>query len=266
VEPGMHLNCEVDDYQWPWAGETPVLMLHGFARNARFWNRWVPKVAGRRRVYRPEVRGCGFSDVPPDGYRFDSDVFVRDMLAVLDALELERVHWVGESSGGLIGFFFAAQHPERIASLVTCNSPGRIAKSIHQTYALDKSSSAEALRAYGTAEWCRRTLGYRLDVDNASPELQEWFVAEMGRTPAHVASELQDCFESVDAFPVMPKIQAPVLLMSGDRSKLSAEQQTAMRDAIPNATVSFYEGYGHGINVIVPERCADEAVRFWDSL
>src|SRR5262245_35655409 len=36
---------------------TPVLMMHGFARNAMFWTRWVPAVAGSHRVYRPDLLG-----------------------------------------------------------------------------------------------------------------------------------------------------------------------------------------------------------------
>ena len=42
LDEGLSLHCAVDDYLWPWEAPTPVLMLHGFARNAAFWNRWVP--------------------------------------------------------------------------------------------------------------------------------------------------------------------------------------------------------------------------------
>ena len=40
---GLSLHCAVDDYLWPWQRPAPVVMLHGFARNATFWNRWVPR-------------------------------------------------------------------------------------------------------------------------------------------------------------------------------------------------------------------------------
>ncbi len=39
------VHCTVDDFLWPWDDSTPVLMMHGFARNATFWNRWVPAIA-----------------------------------------------------------------------------------------------------------------------------------------------------------------------------------------------------------------------------
>ena len=42
LSEGLSLHCAVDDYLWPWEAPIPVLMMHGFARNATFWNRWVP--------------------------------------------------------------------------------------------------------------------------------------------------------------------------------------------------------------------------------
>ena len=94
------------------------------------------------------------------------------------------MHWVGKSSGGIIGLLLAAAHPERIASLVLCNTPARISDEIKRIYALDRESAPEAMRAYGVGEWCRQTLGYRLDLDHADPELHEWVIAEMDRTRA----------------------------------------------------------------------------------
>jgi hypothetical protein len=50
LDEGLSLHCAVDDYLWPWEAPTPVLMMHGFARNAAFWNRWVPAIAESRRI------------------------------------------------------------------------------------------------------------------------------------------------------------------------------------------------------------------------
>jgi pimeloyl-ACP methyl ester carboxylesterase len=120
---GVSVHCIVDDFLWPWDGSTPVLMMHGFARNATFWNRWVPAIAETHRVYRPDLLGCGLSDQPPGGYRYTPETIGAQILALLDGLSLPRVHWVGESSGGIIGLLLAAAHPDRVASLVLCNTP-----------------------------------------------------------------------------------------------------------------------------------------------
>jgi 3-oxoadipate enol-lactonase len=266
VADGLSVHCAVDDYLWPWQAPIPVVMMHGFARNARFWQRWVPSVAESRRVYRPELLGCGESDAPPPGYDINPEAIATQVIAVLDGLGFDRVHWVGESSGGIIGLLLAAARPERIASLVLCNTPTRISDEIKRIYALDRSSASAAMRAYGVGAWCRQTLGYRLDLDHAAPELQDWVVAEMDRTRPDIAAAMHDCFEAVDTIPVLPQVTAPVLMLSGDKSRIAAASQQAFAERLPNARLELFPGYGHGINLLQPERCARASLDFWRAL
>jgi 3-oxoadipate enol-lactonase len=263
---GLSLHCALDDYLWPWEAPTPVLMLHGFARNAMFWNRWVPSIASSRRVYRPDLLGCGASDVPGAGHRFTPEKLAAEILALLDTMSLSRVHWVGESSGGIIGLLLAAAYPERIASLVLCNTPMRISDEIKGIYALDRESTAAAIRAYGVGEWCRRTLGYRLDLEHASEDLREWCIAEMGKTRPDIAAALHECFEGIDLKPLLPGISTPVLLLSGDRSPIASEQQKILAATLPHGRLELFAGYGHGVNLLQPERCAQAALNFWRTL
>ena len=263
LDQGFSLHCAVDDYLWPWEAPTPVLMMHGFARNATFWNRWVPPIADTRRVFRPDLLGCGASDIPAPGYGYTPEEIGAQLLAVLDAFSLTRVHWVGESSGGIIGLLLAAAHPERIASLVLSNTPTRISDEIRGIYALDKENTAAAIRAHGTGAWCRQTLGYRLDLDHSSAALQEWVIAEMDKTRPDIAAALHDCFESIDLRPLLAGIKAPVLLLSGDQSRIASEQQKILADTLPHGRLELFAGYGHGINLLQPERCARTALEFW---
>jgi len=260
---GLSLQCAVDDYLSPWEATTPVLMMHGFARNATFWNRWVPPIADTRRVYRPDLLGCGASDIPAQGYSYTPEEIGAQIIAVLDTFSLARVHWVGESSGGIIGLLLAATHPKRIASLALCNTPTRISDEIRGIYSLDQESTAAAIRAHGTGEWCRQTLGYRLDLEHASPDLQEWVIAEMDKTRPEVAAALHECFESVDVRPLLAGIEAPVLLLSGDKSRIASEQQKIFAETLPHGRLELFAGYGHGVNLLQPERCARTALEFW---
>jgi len=263
---GACVHCIADDFLWPWDGSTPVLMMHGFARNATFWNRWVPTIAGTHRVYRPDLLGCGLSDQPPHGYRYTPETIGAQVLAVLDGLSLPKVHWVGESSGGIIGLLLAAAHRDRIASLVLCNTPTRIPDHVKRTYALGHASASEAMRVSGVGAWCRQTLGNRLDLAHASEALRDWVVHEMDRTPPDVAAAMHDCFESVDVFPLLPGIAAPVLLLSGDNSPIASAQQQALAETLPNGRVEMFAGYGHGVNLLQPERCSRAALEFWGSV
>src|SRR5689334_10936292 len=131
------LACRVDDYVWPWEQGTPVLLQHGFARNGAFWNAWVPQLAGARRVYRPDLRGCGdsaWSSPPPS---IEPARLVADLVAVLDHFGLERVHFVGESLGGVLGIQLALAVPDRVLSLTLVNTPFAIDPEVKRFYSLD---------------------------------------------------------------------------------------------------------------------------------
>src|SRR5208282_3474544 len=152
------------------------------------------------------------------------------------------VHWVGESSGGIIGLLLAASYPERIASLLLCNTPTRISDEIKGIYSLDRESTAAAIRAYGVGEWC---------------------IAEMDKTRPDVAAALHECFEAIDVKPILADIKAPVLLLSGDKSRIASEQQKILAVALPRGRLELFTGYGHGVNLLQPERCARSALDFW---
>jgi pimeloyl-ACP methyl ester carboxylesterase len=266
IDKGIELNCEIDDFLWPWTAAVPVLMVHGHARSARFWERWVPTLSDAHRVYRLDQWGCGGSTRPPEGPRFEPPGILGHILAAMDALALERVHWVGESSSGVLGLAFAATYPQRVASLVLCDTPYKIPDSLKPSYALGQASTADAILEFGTREWCRRTLQNRLDLDRAGPELQAWYIEEMGKTPSDVAAAYNRCFESVDLKPMLGSVNVPALLLGGTKSKIAGEQLDTLAKDLPRAKVRRFEGYGHGVSVIAAEECAREAVAFWRAL
>ena len=263
LEQGLSIHCAVDDYLWPWEAPTPVLMMHGFARNARFWDPWVPPVAGSRRVYRPDLLGCGGSDVPAAEYHVTPEQIADQLLAVFEAMSLERVHWIGESSGGIIGLLLAAAHPERIASLVLCNTPTRISDEIRGIYSLGQESTASAIRAYGVGEWCRRTLGYRLDLDHAGARATGVGRRRNGQDSPRHRRRLTRMFRIRGCQAAAAPITAPVLLLSGDKSRIASEQQKILAQSLPHGRLELFAGYGHGVNLLQPERCARAALDFW---
>lgn len=264
---GAEANCLVDDFLWPWDTSTPVFMVHGYARNARFWDPWVPGVSARHRVYRPEIRGCGESAVPPPSFHFDAMDLAADLLHMLDDLGLDRVHWVGEHSGSLLGMVLALSAPDRIASLVLCDAPTHIPRRIHNdVYPMGEASTADALAKYGVAQWCAKTIDYRLDTRHADPRVVEWYIEQMGRTPVHVAAGLTNCFGRVSIADRIGEIQAPTLLLIGGASGWVAEQQLASVERLPDARSLVFEDRGHGVNLLAPDRCVAAALSLWQEV
>jgi len=94
----------------------PVVLLHGWPQHWYCWRRVIPRLVGEHRVLCPDLRGFGWSDAPRSSYA--KDELVDDVIALLDALELDRVRLVGHDWGGFIGFLVALRAPERIRDLL----------------------------------------------------------------------------------------------------------------------------------------------------
>ncbi|HKP08740.1 MAG TPA: alpha/beta hydrolase [Microbacterium sp.] len=99
----------------------PLLLLHGFPQHWWAWRRVIPGLAAHYRVICPDLRGSGWTDAPPDGYT--SARLVDDIVALLDALQLERVDVMGYDSGGIVGYRLCLWHPERVGRHVNFATP-----------------------------------------------------------------------------------------------------------------------------------------------
>ncbi|MCW2980086.1 MAG: hypothetical protein JWO14_1813 [Solirubrobacterales bacterium] len=101
-------------------GDDVVLCLHGWPQHWYEWRDLMPRlaVAGYRAIA-IDLRGFGWSDAPRDGY--EKENLATDILAVLDALDLQRVKLVGHDWGGWIGFLLCLRAPERFSQYLSLN-------------------------------------------------------------------------------------------------------------------------------------------------
>jgi pimeloyl-ACP methyl ester carboxylesterase len=99
----------------------PVLLVHGWPQNWWSWRHVIPSLAERFRVIAPDLRGHGWSEAPAGGY--EKEQLTSDMLAVLDALGIERATWIGHDWGGWTGFLAALRSPERIERMLALCIP-----------------------------------------------------------------------------------------------------------------------------------------------
>ena len=185
----ISIHYDLSDFRDPWRSDPPqtLLMYPGYCRNVEFWRAWVPLLGRDYRILRMDPRGYGHTTKPPEGSKFSVEQLAGDALGLMDSLGIERVHWVGESTGGAVGLQAALIHPERIASITLCNTTARMRKETTGKYAVGESDQESALKKYGVAEWCKLTLAGRMDLSSAPAGLGDWVAAEMARTPTHIA-------------------------------------------------------------------------------
>jgi pimeloyl-ACP methyl ester carboxylesterase len=89
----------------------PLLLLHGWPQHWYAWRRLVPLLADDYRLIMPDLRGQGWSSVPPGGY--DKEQLATDLLGLLDTLGVERTGLVGHDWGGWAGFLACLRAPHR---------------------------------------------------------------------------------------------------------------------------------------------------------
>lgn len=93
-------------------------MAHAMGTSHRLWDWQMPALTDRYRILRYDFRGAGDTDAPEGRYTLAQ--FDADAVGLLDAFGLDRVHWIGISTGGMIGQGLGIHHPERLLSLSLC--------------------------------------------------------------------------------------------------------------------------------------------------
>jgi pimeloyl-ACP methyl ester carboxylesterase len=115
----------------------PVLPLHGWPQHRYCWRRVIPRLAADHRLLCADLRGFGWSDAPRSSYA--TQELADDVIALLDALELDRVRLVGHDWGAFVAFLAALRAPERFSEL--------LALSMIQPWAMDSGDDPHAARA-----------------------------------------------------------------------------------------------------------------------
>ena len=111
-------------------GDEVVVLLHGGGPGADAstnWKNFIPGLADRYRVIAPDLFGFGTTDHPEQGPKFLTGWMrerVNQVIALLDALGIEKVRLIGNSAGGALSMWITEAHPSRVDSLVLMGSAG----------------------------------------------------------------------------------------------------------------------------------------------
>ena len=95
----------------------PVLLLHGFPQHWWEWRKVIPGLAPDHRLICPDLRGAGWTTAPAGGYTRQQ--MLADVLALLDALDVDRVDLVSHDFGAILGFALCLEQPDRVRSHLT---------------------------------------------------------------------------------------------------------------------------------------------------
>ena len=225
--------------EWGAPGRPALCFLHGGAAHAHWFDLITPAFADRFHVVALDQRGHGESQWPvPPAYATEN--FAADLLAVIGHLGWERMALVGHSMGGHNAMGFAAWHPDRVSALVIIDSrpalpPERVNR-MHQR-------GRRPPRLHPSVEDAVRSFRLLPKETTADPALLAHLArAGLAQREGGVKYRFDPaCYGSrqpVDAWPLLPRVTAPALVVRGERSPvLPREMAEKMRDTLPKASV-----------------------------
>jgi 3-oxoadipate enol-lactonase len=258
----VRVRADGIDVAWFEAGRgEPLVLIHGLADDHRAWRRTLPDLMLRHRVILYDLRGHGETALgQPDGTLRQ---LADDLVALLEAVAVERADVAGFSLGGTIAMRAAIDHPERVNRLVLVATSSRVGRSAAGWYA-ERRKMVEHDDA-----WLRETLDRdTADVYAQSPnELEEGLLIRRQSTadPRGYgnACAAMVALGTAPLDPELGNIKAPTLIVASDLDPHCPPKAAEIIAAgIPGSRLEVLTGAGHAIPVERPKELAAAINKF----
>ncbi|MCC6946342.1 MAG: 3-oxoadipate enol-lactonase [Bradyrhizobiaceae bacterium] len=227
---GTPINVEIEG-----KADAPVLVFsNSLGTNLHMWDEQAKALAGRFRVVRYDQRGHGKSGVPDGVYSIER--LSRDVIAILDALEIRRAHFCGLSMGGMTGMWLACNAPDRLEKLVLANTAPR-----SQNPDL-WNARIRTVRAKGVAALADTAINvwFTKEFREREPQKIAWVREMFSATPTQGYIGCCGGIRDMDQRWALSQIRLPTLIIAGrhdNATPLSASEFIASRIAGSELTV-----------------------------
>ena len=240
-----------------------VMLSHSLGSSLLMWNPQMKALESHFRVLRYDIRGHGKSDGPPGPYTLE--LLAEDAVALLDVLEIENVHWVGLSLGGMIGQSVALNHPRRLKSLALCDSAAAIAPEAQSIW----QERLDAVREKGVESQMEITMErwFTPSFLKLNPAMLQVIRKEFLVTPAEGYTGCIEAIRKLNHLHRLSEIKLPTLIMVGeDDPGTPVAASEAMHKKIPNSKMVIIPSARHLSNVEQPEVFNTNLLTFLKSL
>lgn len=234
----------------------PVLMLHGYSDSWYSYNAVLEHLGADTRAIALTQRGHGDADRPDDGY--DIADFAADVIAFLDARELDSVALVGHSMGTFVAQEVVLTHPKRVSHLVLLGSAPAGDNDVIAGLAEAVEPLTDPIDRAFIHEFQASTVAHPL-----SDDVLGTIVDESAKMPARVWRQALRGLRSYDAGERLREIAVPTLVLWGTEDTVFGRaEQDQLIEKLSSATLSIYDGVGHGLHWEQPKRFSDDLSAF----
>ncbi|WP_136246732.1 alpha/beta fold hydrolase [Halomonas borealis] len=229
---------------------TPLVVIHGLLGSADNWRSHIKQWQERRRVIGLDLRNHGRSPHAPGMAYAD---MARDVLALLDRLEVPRAHVLGHSMGGKVAMTLARLAPERLASLIVVDVAP-------QAYGHGHDDELGALRRVREARPAGRReadalMAERIDNRTTRLFLATNLVRDEGAMTVRVGlDEIRDGYAAISGAPDGEgSFAGPTLVVRGGRSPYVTDAMlSGLHEVLPQAELATLDA-GHWLHAERPE-------------
>ncbi|RKP53273.1 alpha/beta fold hydrolase [Pararobbsia silviterrae] len=225
----------------------PVMLIHGFTNAGMTWMQQIPALtfAGYR-VIVPDLRGHGLSD-PATAVATVEDL-ARDLIALLDDLELDRSAICGLSLGGMVAMQLALDYPDRVDKLIVANSQASFAmpelESVVDGWIKLFAQPEGPLKRF-EATWPAMLNGAFRESAAGRAAFESWSLLAK-RTSGASLSHIARGMRYFDVSERLAEIRQPTLVVAGDEDRLFPVQNVrSISESIPNAEFELIQGAAH---------------------
>lgn len=235
-------------------GDPPLLLLHAWGESWRSFERLIASLSSQVLVA-PDLRGHGQADKPEAGYSLNA--VVEDVVALLDALGIERAHVLGSSSGGYVAQQLAVTHPEFVASLILVGVP--LSLHVRPPFV----DEVDLLNDPISEDWVRKTLSwYRLLHEVPISYIEDRVQDGLGMPAAVWKASLRGLYEAAPPTE-LGSLSVPTLILWGAHDHLvPRHHQETLAGRIPRSQLKIYAATGHLVLWECPERVAEDTRGF----
>jgi len=234
------------------SGQGPTLMLvPGLGGAGAVWNKQIPAFSKHFDVVVHDHRGAGQSSM--SRIKYSVDQMASDALKLMDALKIEKAHYVGHSTGGAMGQVLAIDHPDRIDGLVLSATWAKSDTYFKRSFAARKLALAAGPEAYLKASNVALFPPWFINERTADLEAMEALAIRNFGLPEIWASRI-DAISAHDRLARIGQIRHRTLvIVARDDVVTPVYFSQQLAKTIPNATLKVLETGGHMCNVSVPE-------------
>ncbi|OVZ63931.1 hypothetical protein CDO46_09835 [Pigmentiphaga sp. NML030171] len=239
----------------------PVFMTHSILSSSMMWDSEAALLAARGyRVIRADTRGHG--DTQPPAGPCTMDELADDTIAVLDALGIERVHYVGLSLGGMSGFGLGIRHAGRLSSLCLCDARADTPPDLQLVWA----ERIAVARERGTAALADSTIErwFGRSFVGAHPEIAGRFRRQAAATSVAGFVGCAQAIQGLDYLGDVGGIAVPTTLLVGANDGPLPDAMRHLQTLIHGAGIEVIPDAGHLPNIDQPAAFQDALLRHLD--